>query len=118
MNTFINSGFHQPTLTTTDDPKLKVLEIDNGLSWTINFYVGLELIDSINMEHPIGSEIHNSIKQLPVYFEHDVDDYRVIGTVEERLAHAIDLHTELHNCPYINTNRGIEPEDFEWSIGE
>jgi hypothetical protein len=50
MKDFIRTGWWAPTLTTTEDPQLKVIEIDNGLSWTIKFYVYDTLIDCINME--------------------------------------------------------------------
>ena len=51
MKTFIETGWHSPTLTTTEDPLLKVYENDNGYTWTIGFYVGNTIIDCINMEY-------------------------------------------------------------------
>ena len=72
-------------MTTVDDPLLKVIEVDNGFTWTIKFYVGFELIYCINMEHLSGSEINNDVKQLPVYDEDGI----LLGTVEERLKYVL-----------------------------
>ena len=85
MKDFIHTGFHTPTLTTVDDPNLKVFEIDNGYTWTMKFYVNNTLIDIINMESPIGTEINNNVKRLPVYDEDD----NIIGTIEDRLKEAM-----------------------------
>ena len=88
MKDFIHTGFHKPTLTTVDDPHLKVIETDNGLNWHLKFYCGNELIDLINLENPKGSPIHEDVKQLPV---HD-DEGNYLGTVEERNMNAIRVY--------------------------
>lgn len=89
MRGFINTGFYPPTLTTFDDPELKVFEMDNGITWTIKFYVRERLIDCINMEHSIESQyffdlcdVHKEVLNLPVY---DSYDNNFIGYLGERL---------------------------------
>lgn len=86
MTDFIHTGYYYPTLTTTDDPNLKVIEIDNGYSWTMNFYVLNKLIDIINMEHLNGTELHPLVKELNVFNEDNI----IIGTVEERIKNALE----------------------------
>ena len=77
-----------PTFSTTNDPNLKVVEKDNGSTWAMYFYVGNTLIDYINLEHGIvGPTIHPLVLKLPVYDE--INDYKYIGTVAERLNNAI-----------------------------
>ena len=87
MKDFIHTGFHKPTMTTVEDPNLKVIEVDNGLSWTLKFYNKTTLIDVIDLEHPKGSPIHSRVKSLPVYDEDD----NFLGTVEERSMNAISV---------------------------
>jgi hypothetical protein len=88
MKSFIYNGFHRPTFTSTDDPLLKVIEVDDGQNWSIKFYSSNNtLIDYINMEHPMGSEIDSNVKELLVYDESGV----ILGTVKERLSEAIYL---------------------------
>lgn len=93
MKDFIHTGLHKPTMTTVDDPNLKVIEVDDGLSWTIKFYNRMNLIDVVNLidvidlEHPKGSPIHNSVRTLKVYNEDGV----YLGTVEERGLNAIEV---------------------------
>lgn len=90
MRGFINTGFYLPTLTTFDDPKLKVFEMDNGITWTFKFYVEERLIDCINMEYTWYNinycidfcEFHKEILKLPVY---DAYDNNFIGYLGERL---------------------------------
>lgn len=85
MKDFIHTGWWAPTLTTTEDPQLKVIEVDNGISWTIKFYVYDTLIDCINMESLNGGIVHKDVLKLPVY--DDEDNY--LGTVGERLIYVL-----------------------------
>jgi hypothetical protein len=89
MTDFITTGFYEPTLTTVDDPELKVFEVDNGISWTIKFYVGTTLIDVIDLEHLVGDKANKDVLNLPVYDGYD--DTR-IGTLKERLQYALEVH--------------------------
>jgi hypothetical protein len=88
MKDFVHNGFYAPTMTTTDDPNLKVQEVDNGISW--NMYFTLEFkknIDKINMERPGRLEIHPQVLKLRVL---DVEG-NDIGSVEERYQYAQQL---------------------------
>lgn len=85
MKDFIHTGWWAPTLSTAEDPALKVIEIDNGISWRMLFYVGNECIDIINMEHLNGTEIHSSVKTMPVYSEEGI----FLGSVIQRLEEAL-----------------------------
>ncbi len=87
MDSFIKTGFHQPTITTCDDPSLTVNERDNGHTWLMHFYVGDTLIDMINMERPGKIQLHPDVAKLPVL---DWDN-QVMGTVGERYAYAQEL---------------------------
>ena len=89
MKDFITTGFHQPTLTTFEDPNLKVIEMDNGVTWTISFYVGTELIDTINMEYLNLSIVHKNLLNLPVYESYD---NRYVGTVGERIFNELTIN--------------------------
>ena len=84
---FIHTGWWAPTLTTTEDPELKVIERDNGISWTISFYVGNDLIDSINMELFRGTKLHADVLRLLVYNEEGV----LLGPLYKRLENAYHL---------------------------
>jgi hypothetical protein len=84
MKDFIHTGWWAPTLTTTEDPELSVIEIDNGYSWTINFYVGNNKIDIINMESLGGSKLHPDVFKLPVYNDEGI----FLGSVKDRLEDA------------------------------
>ena len=83
MKDFITTGFHKPTLTTFEDPRLKVLEQDNGNTWTVSFYVGTELIDTINMEYLKLYVVHKGVLNLPVYESYN---NKYVGTVGERIS--------------------------------
>lgn len=85
MKSFINTGFYLPTLTTFEDPKLKVFEMDNGITWTISFYVGEDLIDSINMEYLNLYDVHKDLLNLHVYESYD---NKFIGRLGDRLTEA------------------------------
>lgn len=89
--TFVPTGFYLPTLTTVDDPSLKVIEVDNGISWTLKFYVGFDLIDCINLEYfrPTMT-IHPDVLRLPVYWE-DEGHYSVKYTVKQCLIEAMSV---------------------------
>lgn len=87
MKDFIHTGWWAPTLTTTEDPLLKVIERDNGLSWNITFYVGSEPIDYINMEMFNGSKLDADVLRLPVYSEEGI----FLGSVAKRLEDAYHL---------------------------
>ena len=99
MKDFIHTGWHAPTLTTCDDPCLKVIEMDNGHSWTMGFYVGTHIIDCINMEYLRGTEINSDVKTLPVYNEEGI----LLGSVISRLESAysssdnIPEYAKVHN---------------------
>ena len=96
MKDFVTTGWYALTLTTADDPELKVIETDNGVDWVMKFYVGNHLIDSINMEYPKNIKLHHSVKNLPVYGE----DGMVSGSVEKNLNEAIDLcHVKFDSNP-------------------
>ena len=82
---FAHTAFHKPTLTTVNDPTLKVYEIDNGLSWTLKFYASNTLIDVINLEHCRGSKLHSNVMKLPVLNEEN----KVIGTVLSVINNAV-----------------------------
>lgn len=86
MKDFIHTGFHKPTMTTCDDPSLKVIEVDNGNTWLISFYAKTTLIDTINMEHLTGTEIHESVKRLKVFDQEGI----IIDTVEDRIKDALE----------------------------
>ena len=84
---FIHTGWWGPTLTTTDDPLLKVIERDNGCSWTMSFYVGTHKIDHINMEMINGTKLNEDVLNLPVYSDEGI----LLGSVESRLKDAYHL---------------------------
>lgn len=97
MKDFIHTGWWAPTLTTTEDPLLEVIERDNGYSWSISFYVGNTKIDHINMEMFCGSKLNEDVLRLPVYSDEGV----FLGSVAERLEDAYHLmHYDY------NTNKG------------
>ena len=97
MKDFIHTGWWAPTLTTTEDPLLQVIERDNGYSWSISFYVGNTKIDHINMEMFCGSKLNEDVLRLPVYSDEGV----FLGSVAERLDDAYHLmHYDY------NTNKG------------
>ena len=97
MKDFIHTGWWAPTLTTTEDPLLQVIERDNGYSWSISFYVGNTKIDHINMEMFCGSKLNEDVLRLPVYSDEGV----FLGSVAERLEDAYHLmHYDY------NTNKG------------
>lgn len=87
MKDFIHTGYYAPTQTTTEDPLLKVVEEDNGLTWEIKFYVNWEIIDRINMEHLVGSKLNEDVLALKVYNEEN----NFVGTLESRLNEAVEL---------------------------
>jgi hypothetical protein len=87
MKDFIHTGWWSPTLTTTEDPDLKVIERDNGISWTITFYVRQHIIDRINMEWCRGTELDKNVLRLPVYNDEGV----YLGRLAKRLEDAINL---------------------------
>lgn len=84
MKDFIHTGWWAPTLTTTEDPLLKVIEVDNGLSWTITFYVGDNIIDSINLEYLNGTKLNDDVLKLLVYNDEGI----LLGSLYERLENA------------------------------
>ena len=91
MKDFIHTGWWLPTLTTTEDPLLKVIERDNGISWTITFYVGQQIIDCINMEWCRGTKLNKDVLRLPVYSDEGI----YLGSLAERLEDAINvMHPE------------------------
>jgi hypothetical protein len=85
MKDFIHTGYYAPSFTTVDDPLLKVIEIDNGHTWSIGFYVGNNKIDHINMEYLHGSPLHPLVKTLPVYN----DEGKFLGSVAKRITYAL-----------------------------
>jgi len=87
MKDFIHTGWWAPTLTTTEDPCLKVIERDNGNSWTMNFYVGDHLIDCINMEMLGGTKLNKDVLRLLVYSDEGI----LLGSVENRLKDAYHI---------------------------
>ena len=84
---FIHTGWWAPTLTTTEDPSLQVIERDNGDSWSISFYAGNTKIDHINMEMFCGTKLNEDVLRLPVYSDEGV----FLGSVAERLKDAYHL---------------------------
>jgi hypothetical protein len=111
MKDFIHTGWWMPTQTTSNDPLLKAIEIDNGYTWTIKFYVRDILIDCIDMEHLNGSEIHDSVKSILVYDE----DGTVLGNVIDRLRYASE-YSPLNSMGlrYINEEVGYVDQDEEY----
>lgn len=87
MKDFIHTGWWGPTMTTTEDPLLRVIERDNGHSWTIAFYVGHYLIDMINMEHFGGTKLNADVLRLPVYSDEGI----YLGSLEQRLQDAYHI---------------------------
>jgi hypothetical protein len=87
MKDFIHTGWWAPTLTTTEDPWLKVIERDNGVSWTITFYVGEHIIDHINMEWCRGTKLDKDVLRLPVYSDEGI----YLGSLAKRLEDAINV---------------------------
>ena len=87
MKDFIHTGYYALTKTTVNDPLLRVVEEDNGLTWEIRFYVNWEIIDRINMEHLVGSKLNEDVLALKVYNEEN----NFVGTLENRLNEAIQL---------------------------
>jgi hypothetical protein len=85
MKDFVHTGVWTPTSTTTQDPRLKIIEIDNGRTWTMNFYVGTNKIDCLNMEYLRGSKLDAKVLKLSVYNEEDI----FLGSVEDRLRYAL-----------------------------
>jgi hypothetical protein len=91
MKDFIHTGWYGPTLTTTKDPLLKVIERDNGVSWTITFYVGQHIIDMINMEWCRGTKLDRDVLRLSVYSDEGI----YLGSLAKRLEDAINvMHPE------------------------
>lgn len=87
MKDFIHTGWWGPTLTTTEDPLLKVIERDNGISWTITFYVGQHVIDYINMEYFRGTKLNKEVLKLPVYSDEGI----YLGNLAKRLEDASNV---------------------------
>ena len=87
MKDFIHTGWWAPTLTTTDDPELTVIERDNGYSWSISFYVGSHKIDHINMEMFGGTKLNADVLRLPVYSDEGI----FLGSVAKRLEDAYHI---------------------------
>lgn len=87
MKGFIHTGWYAPTLTTTEDPALKVIERDNGISWTITFSVGEHFIDQINMESLRGTKLDENVLRLSVYSDEGI----YLGSLAKRLEDAINV---------------------------
>jgi len=87
MKDFIYTGWYGPTLTTTEDPELKVVERDNGHSWAISFYVGNTLIDCINMEMFVNNGLNPDVLRLLVFNEEGV----LLGPLYKRLENAYHI---------------------------
>ncbi len=87
MKDFIHTGWWGPTLTTTEDPLLKVIERDNGVYWTITFYVGQHIIDRINMEWCRGTKLNKDVLRLPVYNDEGI----YLGSLAKRLEDAVNV---------------------------
>jgi len=74
---FSATGLHKPTMTTADDPALKVFNCDNGIQWLLKFYVNDKLIDVIDLEMMVDSKmpwkivnaIHPSLFDVTVFDE-------------------------------------------------
>jgi hypothetical protein len=94
MDRFIETGFNASTLTTVDDPSLRIVERDNGIRWHICFEVDDTSIDYINLENPRGYTLHEDVKKLSVYSE----DNRLVGTVEEVYNNALELDNSLQQA--------------------
>lgn len=87
MKDFIHTGWWGPTLTTTEDPDLKVIERDNGVSWIITFYVGDEKIDRINMEGFRGTTLDKDVLRLSVFSDEGI----YLGSLAKRLEYACNI---------------------------
>jgi hypothetical protein len=91
---FTETGYHFSTMTTVDDPMLKAIEVDNGVSWTISIYVGRELIEVVNLEFPSVYKLNPTVIDLPVHSKmdrfHNDNKYEVIGTISSRLSYALE----------------------------
>lgn len=48
--TLFSDGFHSDTLTTYEDPLLRIKVEDNGISWRMIAYCGKKQIDSVDLE--------------------------------------------------------------------
>ena len=84
---FLTTGVHMPTLTTVEDPALRIIERDNGLTWTLEVYVFKTYVESYNMERPYDIKLAPGVAELPVYCIHDGS---LQGTVGERIAHTLE----------------------------
>jgi hypothetical protein len=88
---FSATGLHKPTMTTADDPALKVFNCDNGTQWLLTFYVNNKLIDVIDLEKLVDSErpwkIVNSIH--PSLFDVTVFDEKRTFTLREFLKNVL-----------------------------
>jgi len=106
MEFFTQTGFHKPTLTSVEDPKLQVFFRDNGHDWQLRFEVDDTVIDLINLEYPKG-KVHEDVLKLKVICEHE---NKIVGTVESILRYAIDVTTveaEVMQA-YIETQEHLE----------
>jgi hypothetical protein len=101
MKTFTETAFYAPTFTTVDDPELKVTERSNGHRWYLDFEVGDNSIDWLDLEYPTPLRlIHKDVLTLPVYDE----DGKPNGTVYSILASAIELDKALQKAYSKNIN--------------
>jgi hypothetical protein len=87
MKNFIYTGWYAPTLSTTEDPELTVIERDNGCSWSISFYVGNILIDYINMKMFVDDGLNQDVLRLLVYSPEGV----LLGPLYKRLEDAYHI---------------------------
>jgi hypothetical protein len=87
MKSFIYTGWYGPTLSTTEDPELTVIERDNGCSWSISFYVGNILIDYINMKMFVDDGLNPDVLRLLVYSQEGI----LLGPLYKRLEDAYHI---------------------------
>lgn len=81
---FVSTGFHAPTFTTCDDPRLTVYENTSGIFWLIQFYVDDTLIDTINLEFVnIMEDVHPDVLLLPVTNEDIVSNCTVGDLIDD-----------------------------------
>lgn len=103
MKTFVNTGFHLPTMTTADDPSLSVLEVEDGESWYLKFYVNNKLIDTIDMMAPHG-DLDSCVARLPVFGKNN----RYKGKVRERFMMAREMREMELKQAYLENDQESE----------
>ena len=71
---FLTTGHYFPTMTTPDDPSLRIELHVTGTVWLLDFYVGQQRIGLINLEGYVD-KVNTGVRNLPV-----VDSKRSVGS--------------------------------------